>query len=164
MEEKYIKIAIPEGKAYEQTVDEKGNIILKLVDVKPIRSKNWEEFCKNHPDIDVEYFLRSDSSVDKFTRISRRIDIDKNLLATKEDAEGILALIQLTRLHDEWVGDWKPDYTTGEIKYSIAVIHNKIQIEAFVSTKHFLTFRNEKLAQEFFKCFRDLIERAKKFI
>lgn len=44
-----ITIEVPEGKTYKQTTDKDGNIIIQYVDKEPVRSKSWDEFCKNHP-------------------------------------------------------------------------------------------------------------------
>lgn len=81
-------------------------------------------------------------------------------MASKEDAEGILALIMLTRLHDEWVGDWKPN---GRYS-SICVYEQKITIEDWVDTQFLLSFPTRKMAEEFLNCFNNMIEKARKFI
>ena len=90
------------------------------------------------------------------------------LFETKEDAEGILALIQLTRLHDEWVGDWQPNLDKSSqilAGYSVAYkgymgfgIINNFYIHSL------LCFPTQEMAQEFLDCFKDLIEKAKRFI
>jgi hypothetical protein len=92
---------------------------------------------------------------------------DRNLLATKEDAEAFLALIQLKRLRDQWWEslNWKPDYTNDKItKYSIKLINNKIKIDYCYTLNSFLSFPTREIAKEFLNCFKDLIEKAKELI
>ena len=159
-----ITIEVPEGKTYKQTTDKDGNIIIKYVDKEPIRSKSWEEFCKNHPFTNREYSInKTIFSLTSWNEGTRSID-EKGYLSTIEDAEGILALIQLIRLHDEWVGDWKPDWNTG-VKYCVTYRYENILcIQTFYNTHELLCFSTEEMAKEFLNCFKDLIEKAKRFI
>lgn len=166
--EKIIKIDIPEGKVAKQTINSDGSISISFVDKEPIRSKSWEEFCENHPIVlENEYYFCDDSSIRstqsrKYDKTPRRF-IDKIFLSSKEDAEGVLALIQLTRLHDEWVGDWKPRFRADP---NAAIINtgNKLEVSVSCYCSALLLFPNKELAEEFLKCFKDLIEKAKKFI
>jgi hypothetical protein len=98
---------------------------------------------------------------------NRDADEDRNLLATKEDAEAVLALIQLKRLRDQWweALDWKPDYTdSSSYKYVIQLTRNKITIDYIQTINRFLTFPTKEIAEDFLLCFKDLIEKAKELI
>lgn len=160
--ENQIIINIPEGKKAIQETDKDGNIIIKYVDIETVCSKSWEEFCKNHPTSIGDYYIASESGTIRPSGGIVRND-KKHYLASKEDAEGILALIQLTRLHDEWVGDWKPNgHTTYSIFYNIVQKVACIGISTSVNT--LLCFQDKKTACKFKLCFEDLIEKAKKFI
>lgn len=149
-----IKIDVPAGK---KAVYDEATQTIKFVDIEPVRSKSWEEFCKNHPNAGNEWYIDSDGDVKKVNDYRR---FHKNNFATREDAEGILALIQLTRLHDEWVGNWKP--TTDW--YSICVYDKEIEVQRWISSQFLLSFPTEKMAKEFLDCFKDLIIKAKRFI
>lgn len=157
--EQTITINVPEGK---KAVYNESTKTIEFVDTEPIRSKSWEEFCKNHPDCTGEYYISSSGTIHKLvTGWNRSIqECHSNNLKTKEDAEGILALIQLTRLHDEWVGDWKPTNRW----YSVCVYNNEIVVEDWIASQYLLSFPTEKLALEFLRCFRDLIIKARRFI
>lgn len=162
MEQK-ITIEVPEGK--KAVYNEKTQVI-EFVDIEPIRSRSWKEFCKNHPSTSNEFYIDNDGTILKFCGIIDRKNC-ANHLSTKEDAEGILALIQLIRLHDEWVGDWKPaaardykDYYA--IKYDL--LNANITVGEGWNTQHILSFPVKEMAKEFLNCFRDLIEKAKRFI
>ena len=164
-----ITIEVPEGKTYKQTTDKDGNIIIKYVDKELIRSKSWEEFCKNHPFTNREYSINKAISLTSWNEGIRSID-EKGYLPTIEDAEGILALIQLTRLHDEWVGDWSI-YETEKANsdwYAVRtyIDDNKLSVEVMQHYKNYylLSFPTYSMAKEFLECFKDLIEKAKRFI
>ena len=128
-----------------------------IVEVKtePIRSKSWEEFCNNHKRVDHEWYITNCGNI---TAISASRECPNNL-ATMEDAEGILALIQLTRLHDEWVGG---------LNYNLdwyAIYYEYLNKRFYISRcYHQLNFPTETMAREFLYCFKDLLEKAKKFI
>lgn len=156
--EQTITINVPEGKVakYNETTQ-----TIEFLDKGPIRSKSWEGFCENHPDISNEYFITSDGRIEDYDNSVRLITDDKTLLSSKKDAEGILALIQLTRLHDEWVGYWKPDYATYySVKYSKAS-----EMVVIISDNYgLLIFPTMDMAIEFKDCFKHLLLKAKKFI
>lgn len=87
-------------------------------------------------------------------------------LATKEDAEAFLAIMQLKRLRDQWWENlnWKPDYTdSSSYKYVIQLIRNEITIDYIHTINRFLVFPTKEVAEEFLLCFKDLIQKAKEF-
>ena len=163
-----ITIEVPEGKTYKQTTDKDGNIVIQYIDKEHIRSKSWEEFCKNHPCDDNEYFISDNSIITHRYMNGQRTIYHANTLATKEDAKGILALIQLTRLHDEWVegSDYK-EYAEKAYIYMTKKIKNTDltpEISIGATSHHLLDFPTYAMAKEFLKCFEDLIIKAKKFL
>lgn len=157
--EQTIKINVPEGK---KAVYNESTQTIEFVNIEPVKSKSWEEFCKNHDEVKKEYFVNGLSDIEKFNTTSRGNRLNANLLATKEDAEGILALIQLTRLHDEWVGNWK--HKNGKPVYTILRDMYNTLIVVLAYKYQLLQFPTKEMAEEFFNCFGDLIEKAKKFV
>lgn len=152
-----IKINVPEGK---KAVYDEATQTIKFVDIALIRSKSWAEFCKNHPN------AASDRYIDPFGKIFQWDAYNRNskcLLKNREDAEGILALIQLIRLHDEWVGSWEPDYK-GKWFHSIYYYQNYIDVFDNRYNHNLLSFPTKEMAKEFLNCFKDLLEKAKRFI
>lgn len=154
--ENEVKIKVPDGKKAIQNVDSNGNIVIKFEKVEPIRSKSWEEFCKNHSIVENEWFISSNGHILGPTSGPNNRDVvdDSNFLETKEDAKGILALIKLTRLHDEWVGNWKPNWGDYYI-HCIIIQCNSIVIDRFRYEQHTLSFPSYEMAEEFLNCFRD---------
>lgn len=162
MEQK-ITIEIPEGKNYEKTIDDNGNIVIKFVDKPKVKSKSWDEFCKNHTP-GIEYYIGSNGVIIK-TEFTEKMY--PNNFVTREDAEGNLALIQLTRLHDEWVDGWVPNWdwdSRTQTKYTVYYYCGNLTVDYTAFSKRLLVFPTEEMAIEFLDCFRDLIEKAKKFI
>lgn len=131
--------------------------------------RSWEEFCKKH-NRNGECFINQFSEathISAFCNYPRDAKADRNLLATKKDAEAFLALIQLKRLRDQWWEslDWKPDYKNNKItKYTIVLVRNKITVDYTYLLDRFLTFPTKEIAEDFFNCFKDLIEKAKELI
>ena len=163
--EKQITINIPEGKEIKQEVDKDGNITIKFVDKVITRSKSWEEYCKNHPNIEEEWVTDGRGIIFQQKEGCKRV-VYPECLETKEDAEGILSLIQLTRLHDEWVGDWKIDKFKSFWCISTCTIwDNATNIyEEKEPTTRFLAFPSKEMASEFDECFEDLLDKARRFI
>lgn len=153
-----IEIDVKEG--YEL----KFNPETKTIEEVPIRSRTWEEFCHKHNRFDSEWIINKSGRTECVSSEVRHGYYDANL-KTREDAIGIIALIQLTRLHDEWVGDWK---ITNNGKMHYTYIHSwddSIRIsEANNHWSKLLIFPTKEMAGEFLECFEDLIEKAKKFI
>lgn len=140
---------------------------IEEVKKEPVRSMSWEEFCKNHPiEKNTEWCIDANRIIPAYAEITSRaatFEQAKGYLATKEDAEGILTLIQLTRLHDEWVGDWEPDYK-GKWFCSISYYQNYIDVLDNRYQHVLLSFPTKEMAKDFLECFKDLIEKAKRFI
>ena len=131
----------------------------------PTCVRSWEEFCEKY-DKNDEYFIGtfSDSICSGVgIRDSKR---DRNLLATKKDAEAFRALMQLVRLRDQWweTLDWEPDYTDYKYKYFISAETNKLNVACTIRYNRILIFPTKEVAEDFLNCFRDLIEKAKKYV
>jgi hypothetical protein len=86
---------------------------------------------------------------------------NRNLFATKEQAEASIALAQLSQLLAVYNDGWVPDWSDAEYKYIIKFADNEIYIEFFQSNQHFLSFKTAELRDEFLTNFKDLILTAK---
>jgi hypothetical protein len=135
--------------------------------------KSWEEFCEQYIISENEYYIDTYSDINNVDTNNVKYSIcrdhieDRNLLATKEDAESFLALMQLKRLRDQWWEAlvWKPDYTdSSSYKYIIQLIRNEITIDYIHTINRFLVFPTREIAEKFLNCFKDLINKAKELI
>ena len=86
---------------------------------------------------------------------------DRNVLPSKQAAEAHIALMQLHQLRDAWREGWLPDWKDDkQEKYIILQYKGEYQIRQYKNTSYFLSFQDEKRANEFLTNFRELIEQA----
>lgn len=126
--------------------------------------KTWEEFCKNFPNCNEDYYIDNTSCISKFgnTEEGRRNPIDdRNLYPSKELAEAGLALMQLLQLVKVYNGDWEPNWLDNtEHKWVIYFYKECIRINAIQGTHFPLAFKNEDIAKKFLNNFEKLIKKA----
>ena len=127
---------------------------------------SWEEFCEQNSEVDYEYYINSRSQIAFCKASFRDSEGDKNLLETKEDVEGILALIKLKRLRDAWwkTLNYQADWTDDEEKYCICICNDNITLETRVFSNAFLAFPTQDVRNQFYAHFKDLIQKAKPFL
>lgn len=125
--------------------------------------KTWEEFCQIKFLKKNEAYINTNSTI-MSTSGERNAHFDRNTLPTRKDAESILALIQLIQLREYYNDSWKPDWTDNTVKSTICYWNNHIVKSINPSRSCVLVFKTEKLRDEFFENFKDLIEQAKDFI
>ena len=126
--------------------------------------RSWDEFCNTHSVItDDEYFITSDSCIDNVNDVIpnhyRLNTSDRNICPSRKSAEAHLAMIQLEQLRDCWRQGWEPIWDISE-KWCIRLWGNELSIGVTTNISRFLTFPTKEMAEEFLKCFRDLIEKA----
>ena len=137
---KTVTIEIPD----DSELIKEGNIY-KICQVIP---KTWEEFCNRTP-IRREYFCG-----------------DRNLYASEVEAEATLALTQLIRLRKAWVGEWDPEKACENIYYIQSTIDGELTVSSISRYvyRHTLTFPSKSMTTQFIECFRDLLNRANRFL
>lgn len=176
MEERTLKISLATAKEwYKGDNNALKELALQAFTEKELQDvtcvKSWSEFCEQYIISENEYYIDIYSDINNVginnvkDSICRNYRDDRNLLATKEDAEAFLALMQLKRLRDQWweTLDWKPDYTLG-CKYTIVLNNNEISINTTITFQRVLAFPTNEIAEDFLNCFKDLIEIAKELI
>ena len=117
--------------------------------------KSWEELKEING-----YFVDIDSDI--YDIICNLNDSSvKNIFATKEQAEASIALAQLSQLiavyNDGWVADWTDD----TVKVSIIFYREQVRVDECQGVSRFLTFKDEKTAEEFLSNFKYLVLTAK---
>ena len=150
-----VKINIPDNC---ELVKERNTYIIKEKQ-KPL-PKSWEEFCETYSDISNEYYVTSESDIervpDRQSR-NRHSEYDKSLCSTKEEAEAFLALMQLRRLRNAWVGNWIPS----EEYHSVYISGGDVTVNRYYTMRDTLSFPTKTMAKDFAECFKDLILKAK---
>lgn len=156
-------IEIPEGFELKKVSDTEYRIIKKDI----VLPKTWVEFCDLYPVKNSEFYIENGSAIMQVNCKNRNFGSDKNVLPSKEKAEAILALCQLIQLRDCYNDGWKPDWFASDQKYTIYintdVINRHIILEkrGYMYSPSILAFRTEKLRDEFYNNFKDLIEKLK---
>ena len=167
-EERNIKLTFEKAKEWYNKGGELREIALQAFTEKEFTKvdlpKSWEEFCKKYPIQDREAYIGIISTIIEYTspRI-RMIDDDRNICPSKKSAEAHLAMIQLEQLRNCWWNGWEPIWDASN-KYAIKNLMGEITIIGCSNVAAFLVFPTREMAEEFLKCFRDLIEKARNLI
>lgn len=152
MEEKKLKINIPEGYEIDKEKSTFEEIVFKKVE-DPLAKlpKTWEEYCKQTKDCESYFHTRYPEPC---IRKSPSFDGAYCEFFTKERVKQYVALGKLLQLRDYWVGDWK---INSDIIY---VIYKNVIMATMPNSGFPLTFPTKEMTEEFKNCFEDLIKEA----
>ena len=156
MEEKKLKINIPEGYEIDKEKSTFEEIVFKKVE-DPFSKlpKTWEKYCKQTEGY-VSYFFSSPNSI-----IKSWFEGSYNEFMTEERVKQFVALGKLLQLRDYWVGNLKNNSNN-----FVAVIYHfdgeivNTNVSKKRSSSYSLTFPTREIAQKFIECFKDLINEA----
>ena len=152
MEEKKLKINIPEGYEIDKEKSTFEEIIFKKIE-DPLAKlpKTWEEYCKQTVGCKSYFHTRYPEPC---IRESPSFDGVYCEFSTKERVKQYVALGKLIQLRDYWVNDWKINSD------NIYVIYKNVIMAAMHNSDFPLTFPTREMAKEFKNCFKDLIKEA----
>ena len=151
MEEKKLKINIPEGYEIDKEKSTFEEIVFKKVE-DPFSKlpKTWEEYCKQTEGY-VSYFFSSPNSI-----IKSWFEGSYNEFVTEERVRQYVTLGKLLQLRDYWV--------KGYSEFRYAVYGDRLDGTAICDWRdninHPLTFPTREMAQKFVECFKDLMKEA----
>ena len=150
MEEKKLKINIPEGYEIDRENSTFEEIVFKKIE-DPLAKlpKTWEKYCKRTKGYTSYYGY----SINENT-YETKFDGFYNEFFTKERVKQYVALGKLLQLRDYWVGDWKRNSD------NIYIIYKNVIMAAVYNSDFPLTFPTREMAKEFKNCFEDLIKEA----
>lgn len=150
MEEKKLKINIPEGYEIDRENSTFEEIVFKKVE-DPLAKlpKTWEKYCKRTKGYTSYYGYSINGNT-----YETKFDGFYNEFFTKERVKQYVALGKLLQLRDYWVDSWK---ITSD---NIYVIYKNVIMAAVHNSDFPLTFPTRKMAEEFKNCFEDLIKEA----
>ena len=154
MKKQTIEIEVPDGK---KAVWKDG--ILVFEDIEPQLPNTWEEFCKNYPIKNGEYYIDSLSQIVAPSWRDREIYGGQNILPSYKAAVQYLALMKLHQLRDCYRQGWEPNLCEPKSIFAILYIKNRYTVRN-TSASEFLTFQSKGIASKFLHNFRDLIEQA----
>lgn len=88
----------------------------------------------------------------------RCVKDNRNVFAKKTQAEGVLAMAQLSQLMKDVNGDWTPDWRdSNKLKYTIEFLQGKIDKDYRGHLAQFLAFPTEEIRDKFAEDHRELI-------
>ena len=151
MQEKKLKINIPEGYEIDKEKSTFEEIVFKKVE-DPLAKlpKTWEEYCKQTKDCESYFHTRYPKPC------IRESSFDGMYceFSTEKRVKQYVALGKLLKLRDYWVGDWKRNLD------NIYVIYKNVIMATMPNNDFPLTFPTREMAKEFKNCFEDLIKEA----
>ena len=158
-EERNVTLTLEKAKEWYKKGGELKEVALQAFNEKELTKvelpKTWEEFCKKYRIKKDEYYITSEGKIISLVDTSKRSW--DHICPSKKSAEAHLAMIQLEQLRDCWRQGWKP--TKHDTGYQITHYPEEYLIRPFHFIG-FLSFPTKEMAEEFFECFRDLIEKA----
>ena len=158
MEEKKLKINIPEGYEIDREKSTFEEIVFKKIE-DPLAKlpKTWEEYCKQTKDCESYFhtrYLKPCIRESSFDGIYCEF-------STKERVKQYVALGKLLQLRDYWVGNWKRNSSSLDNTYLIYNDGVRDTVVARIYSENFpLTFPTKEMAEKFKECFEDLIKKA----
>lgn len=154
-EERNITLTLDKAKEWYKKGGELKEIALQAFTEQELNPlpRSWEEFATNHAR--MGYYISSDGKP-LMCAASGKLS-SPHVCPSKESARAHLAMIQLEQLRNCWRQGWEP--TTHEAVYAIKFSVHGLGVYNFVS-REFLSFPTKEMAEEFLKCFRNLIELA----
>lgn len=150
MEEKKLKINIPEGYEIDRENSTFEEIVFKKVEYPLAKlPKTWKEYCKRTKGYTSYYGYPIDEDTHE-----TKFDGFYNEFFTKERVKQYVALGKLLQLRDYWVGDWKINSD------NIYVIYKNVIMGTMPNSDFPLKFPTKEMAEKFKECFGDLIKKA----
>lgn len=167
--ERNITLTLDKAKEWYNKGGELKEIALQAFTEKELTKvdlpKTWKEFCINYPIQVGEAIIDEHTSQIRQYKgiVERGFMHDRNICPSQKSAEAHLALIQLEQLRNCWWNGWEPIWDISE-KWCIRLWGNELSIGITTNISRFLTFPTKEMAEEFLKCFRNLIEVARNLI
>lgn len=168
-EERNITLTLSKAKEWYKKGGELKEVALQAYSEEELTKidlpKSWEEFCEDYSIKKEECYIGTCSELHILPKTDegRDIEMDKNVCPSQKSAKAHLAMIQLEQLRNCWWDGWEPIWDISE-KWCIRLWGNGFSVGITTNISRFLTFPTKEMAEEFLKCFRDLIELAKDLI
>ena len=151
IKEKVLYISLKEAQKMYKAGGQYKEFALKLftedeLNPKPKIPHTWEEYCN-----DFYPYEKHMHYTPEFAHGFK-----------KEDCDALIAYGRLIRLRRAWVGNWNPNWAdSDQVKYCIKWNYSKLDVLTNKSICQPMNFPTEEMADEFLKCFGDLLEKAK---
>ena len=156
MNTRYIEISLDTAKRLYEQGGEYRDIALTAFKERELIGdrlpKTWDEYCVKHGEVGDKI---------KASLNTAYMTINKYTFSDYKQTEAHIAMMKLHLLRDEYRQGWKPDWKDdSQMKYVIYNPEGEFTIGCYNKSRRFLAFQDYKRANEFMKCFRNLIKKA----
>ena len=156
METRFIEISLDTAKRWYEQGGEYRDIALTAFKEHELIGgrlpKTWDEYCTKHGEVGDKI---------KASLNTAYMTINRYVFSDCKQAQAHIAKMKLHLLRDEYRNGWKPDWKDGKLgKYVIESSEGECYVAKYIHISSFLTFQDEKTANEFLTNFRDLIKEA----
>ena len=150
IETKELKIEIPQGYEIDKEKSTFENIVFKKI--ASSRPKSWKEYIdKVHPSYSID-----ENGNPKFWCMPESFGDTRLFFTNRILTEKIIAYAKLLALRENWVKEMPFD----KLKFIIAWNEFGVDVFPTESPEGRLIFPTKEMAEEFIKCFQDLLEEA----
>ena len=107
------------------------------------------------------YFIEGNCDIE-YKRREEPHTTNVNVFCTYPKAKASIALAQLSQLREVYRQGWRPDWNDDKsTKWCVIFHRNKVKVDIWYNTSHFLSFQSKEIAQEFLDNFGVLILQAR---
>jgi hypothetical protein len=149
---KEFKVQVPDGYEIDKEKSTFESIVFKEKNNLPT---SWKELGEING-----HYVNSFSGVVN-TGLHSCEEGNKNIFATREQAEASLALSQLTQLLKAYNGDWKPDWSNSKVKHCIDLYNDCWCSAGSVNYNNIFSFETEEKREHFLKHHIELLNKVK---
>lgn len=163
MEIRNITLTLEKAKEWYKKGGEPKEVALQAYSEEELNPlpRSWEEFVES-----TKFTFNGNLEfINEFGQWSNGCLSNKSIGESSKIWNKYVALFQLEQLRDCWRQGWIPNcYDDQQTKYCVGCHRGKFKISVLNETSRFLSFPTYEMAEEFLKCFRDLIEKAEDLI
>lgn len=121
------------------------------------KPKSWEEYCKQNPIKEDDYYISESCTIKKCEAgVTRIPQFDANAMS-RDLCKAFLAYMKLIQLRNAWT----KDHVDEDYHYKIEANDGAISSSSCACFMSGLSFPTPEMANEFIKTFKDLLEVAK---
>lgn len=136
---------------------ERDDAYLEWYDSPNNRPQSWEEYCKENPVQETDWFIDDSCQILPIEgNCARDYDTSANIMS-REYCEAFVSYMKLMQLRNAWV----KDYNDVNMDYRIIASNCKIDVLYCCYYNTGLSFPTQAMADEFAETFKDLLEVAK---
>ncbi len=153
-----IEFNVPEGYVLDRKASTRNKVVYKKEKQEVFLPNTWEEFC-HHAKPGPRHIITYEGEIRTGELEYLDSEADRNIMPSKEVAISVRALMQLLNLREVYKEADEPGLSDSYYNIVIGRQSNNPYIVNEAEPSLF-SFKNPKLAQRFYRNFRDLLKEA----